>query len=170
MMLSPFYNDDTQHGGVILMEKGKKIEIFTDGGCHGNPGPGGWACILLDGPRRIELKGYEEYTTNNKMELSAVIAALERVLKDPELQGRAVELSTDSQYVKNGITSWIHSWVKNGWMTSAKKPVKNREYWQQLKELDQKLQVSWKWVRGHDGNELNEACDALVQQAIAEKA
>lgn len=146
----------------------ERITIYTDGGCHGNPGPGGWGCILIDGDRRIELKGFDGDTTNNRMELTAVITALETVSKDPALKGRPVELHTDSQYVKDGITSWIHNWLKKGWKTAAGKPVKNREYWIRLKELDDALDVTWKWVRGHDGNELNEACDTLVQEAIAE--
>jgi ribonuclease HI len=143
------------------------VLIYTDGGCHGNPGPGGWGLVLLDGERRIEKKGYDAATTNNRMELTAVISALETVFQDPALKGRKVELHTDSQYVKNGITSWIHNWMRKGWKTSGGQPVKNKEYWVRLKELDDALDVSWHWVKGHDGNEFNEACDTLVQEAIA---
>lgn len=144
------------------------IIIYTDGGCHGNPGPGGWGFVLECDGKRIERRGGEKHTTNNKMELEAVISALSLVAETPELSGRRIEIHTDSQYVKNGISSWIHSWMKKGWKTAAGKPVKNQEYWKRLKELDDRVNASWNWVKGHAGNELNERCDALVQEAIAD--
>ena len=147
---------------------GGPIEIYTDGGCHGNPGPGGWAFLLNCDEEYIERKGNQRETTNNRMELTAVISALEYVSSEELLKGRPIILHTDSQYVKNGINSWIHTWVKNGWKTSAGKPVKNREYWIRLKAVNDLLKVSWKWVKGHAGNEENERCDALVQEAIGE--
>lgn len=143
-----------------------EIIVYTDGGCSGNPGPGGWAFVLLDGDRRRERSGGEAQTTNNRMELTAVTRALETVQKEPELQRREIHLYTDSQYVKNGISTWIHTWERNGWLTSAKKPVKNREYWQKLKELADSLDIRWNWVKGHAGNELNEVCDSMVQEEI----
>lgn len=143
-----------------------EIIVYTDGGCSGNPGPGGWAFVFLDGDRRRERSGGEAQTTNNRMELTAVTQALETVQKEPELKGRRVNVYTDSQYVKNGISTWIHTWEKNGWLTSAKKPVKNREYWQRLKKLADSLDIRWNWVKGHAGNELNEACDSMVQEEI----
>ncbi|MFP4179174.1 MAG: ribonuclease HI [Spirochaetaceae bacterium] len=143
-----------------------EIVVYTDGGCSGNPGPGGWAFVLLDGDRRRERSGGEARTTNNRMELTAVTKALETVQKEAELRGRKIHVYTDSQYVKNGISTWIHTWERNGWLTSAKKPVKNREYWQRLKELADSLDIQWNWVRGHAGNELNEVCDSMVQEEI----
>lgn len=150
---------------------GREVIVYTDGGCSGNPGAGGWAFVLVDGDRRRERSGGEAHTTNNRMELTAVIEALETILDDDSLRKdgkglRPVAVYTDSQYVKNGISSWIHNWVRNGWMTSGKKPVKNREYWQRLKDLADSLPVQWHWVRGHAGDELNEACDAMVQKEI----
>ncbi len=142
------------------------IEIWTDGGCRGNPGPGGWAFILRGaGPER-ERRGFAAGTTNNRMELTAVIEALREALA----AGSAgeVTVSTDSQYVQKGITEWIHAWSRNGWKTSAKKPVKNGDLWASLLELSQRLQVRWRWVMGHAGDEMNERCDALVQTAIAD--
>ena len=138
------------------------IEIYTDGGCSGNPGPGGWAFVLQADGKVIKKSGGEPDTTNNRMELTAVINALSEVKSDPGLSGKPVSIFTDSQYVKNGITAWINNWVRNGWKTSAKKPVKNREYWMRLKELADSADVSWNWVKGHAGNELNEECDSMV--------
>jgi ribonuclease HI len=138
------------------------IEIYTDGGCSGNPGPGGWAYVLTDGGRQVKASGGEADTTNNKMELTAVIEALEAVKADKKTSLQPVTIVTDSQYVKSGITTWIHNWVKNGWKTAAKKPVKNQEYWMRLKALCDELDVNWKWVKGHSGNELNEECDSMV--------
>ncbi|HDQ15117.1 MAG TPA: ribonuclease HI [Sediminispirochaeta sp.] len=143
----------------------KTIEIYTDGGCSGNPGPGGWAFVLRDGEEHIERSGGDDYTTNNKMELTAVIQALAYVGQEK----RGIEVYTDSRYVKNGISSWIHKWERNGWMTSAKKPVKNRELWQKLKSLSDDLQVHWHWVKGHAGDRWNERCDQLVQEEMAKR-
>ncbi|MDA3939676.1 MAG: ribonuclease HI [Spirochaetia bacterium] len=142
------------------------IIIYTDGGCRGNPGPGGWAYILKVDSIEKSRSGGDPYTTNNKMELTAVIRSLETVLKDSELSKKAIELHTDSQYVKNGISSWINNWIRNGWMTAAKKPVKNKELWIELKEVSDKLNVTWKWVKGHAGDSLNETCDQMVNEEM----
>ncbi len=142
------------------------IVIYTDGGCSGNPGPGGWAFVLNDGSVRRERSGGSPATTNNRMELTAVIEALKTVQSELKDAGRPIELYTDSQYVKNGISAWIHNWERNGWQTSNKKPVKNKEYWQKLKALTDKLSVEWHWVKGHSGNELNERCDQMVRQEM----
>lgn len=144
----------------------KELYIYTDGGCSGNPGAGGWAFVLVDGEHRHDRSGGEEHTTNNKMELTAVIRALETVDRDYGSEAPPVHLYTDSQYVKNGITGWIYNWEKNGWMTSSKKPVKNKEFWQELKSLSDKFNIRWNWVKGHSGDELNEACDAMVQEEM----
>ncbi len=143
------------------------IIIYTDGGCRGNPGPGGWAYIIKIKEIEKSRSGGDTYTTNNKMELTAVIKSLEAVLKDSELAKRSIDLHTDSQYVKNGISSWINNWVRNGWKTAAKKPVKNKELWIELKEVSDKLDVTWKWVKGHAGDPLNEACDQMVNQEMS---
>lgn len=144
----------------------QEIDIYTDGGCHGNPGPGAWAYVIETEDGRIEEAGGEPDTTNNKMELEAVIRAL-RVVADGPRPPRLVTVHTDSQYVKNGITTWIATWMKNGWMTSARKPVKNQDRWVRLHELAGLVEPRWEWVRGHAGNELNERCDELVQLEIA---
>lgn len=143
------------------------VTCYTDGGCHGNPGPGGWAYLLSFDSSYEERYGYEPETTNNRMELTAVIEALRRVETLSEKPER-VNLYTDSQYVRNGITEWIHRWKKNGWKTAGKKPVKNRDLWQTLDRVAAAVTVSWHWVEGHAGVELNERCDELVQQAIKE--
>jgi len=143
------------------------IEVFTDGGCSGNPGPGGWAFIVRMGNELIRCSGGEAQTTNNRMELQAVIEALSFVKKQQLEKRTPVLIHTDSEYVRQGITTWIHKWLKNGWKTTAKRPVKNKEYWQKLKELDDDLRPQWEWVRGHSGIELNEECDSLVQEEIA---
>ena len=157
------------------------IIIYTDGGCRGNPGPGGWAYIIKTGRKQASCSpmqpgteiseksrsGGDPDTTNNKMELTAVIRSLEAVLNDSELSSRSIELHTDSQYVKNGISSWIQNWIRNGWMTAAKKPVKNKELWIELKEVSDKLKVTWKWVKGHAGDPLNEACDTMVGEEMS---
>jgi ribonuclease HI len=143
------------------------IHIYTDGGCHGNPGPGGWAYIIEAEGLRHTAEGASLRTTNNRMELEAVIRALTYVADRGLCSEAAVHVHTDSQYVRNGITSWIHTWEKNGWKTSAKKPVKNRELWMQLREAAQRCPVEWHWVRGHSGHAENEEVDALVQKAIA---
>ena len=148
-----------------MSETGKRHEIviYTDGACSGNPGPGGWGAILMSGTHRKEMKGGEAHTTNNRMELLAVIEALNALKHSSD-----VELFTDSQYVKNGITAWIHSWKRNGWKTADKKPVKNAELWQQLDEARRRHRIEWKWVKGHAGHPENERADELAREAIAE--
>jgi len=141
----------------------KKIEIYTDGACSGNPGPGGWGAILIWNGHRKELKGGEALTTNNRMELMAAISALE-ALKT----GVTVDLYTDSEYVRNGISSWIHSWKRNGWRTAAKKPVKNVELWQRLEQALAEHKVTWHWVKGHAGHPENERADELAREGMAE--
>ncbi|MFY9640028.1 MAG: ribonuclease HI [Rhodomicrobium sp.] len=140
------------------------VIIYTDGGCKGNPGPGGWGAVLVYNGREREIWGSEPYTTNNRMELMAAIMALE-TLKRP----CRVELYTDSQYVRNGITAWIGGWKVRGWKTADNKPVKNADLWQRLDEARRRHEVSWHWVRGHAGNEGNERADKLTQRAIAEQ-
>ena len=135
------------------------IEVWTDGACSGNPGPGGWGVLIRANGAEIEKYGGEAETTNNRMELMAAIAALE-ALKKPS----RVELHTDSQYVRNGINSWIHAWKKKGWRTADKKPVKNVELWQKLDAARLRHEVDWHWVRGHAGNTENERADELVRQ------
>lgn len=137
------------------------VEIFTDGACSGNPGPGGWGTILRYGGHEKELSGYEPQTTNNRMELIAVIVGLE-TLKRP----CRVHLTTDSQYVMKGITEWIDGWVRRGWKNSQKKEVANRDLWERLHELCKKHDVEWCWVRGHTGHEENERCDELARREI----
>ncbi len=136
------------------------IKIWTDGSCLGNPGPGGWGFIATDGTNIAERSGSEPDTTNNRMELTAVIRALTAARKHAE-----VELHTDSQYVKNGMQSWIKNWKKNNWRTADKKPVKNQDLWMQLDELSQHIKIHWVWVRGHNGNEMNERVDVLARTA-----
>ncbi len=144
----------------------KSIEIYTDGGCHGNPGPGGWAFILCVDKEKIEASGNIKLTTNNKMELLAVISSLKFITNNEQYKDIPISISTDSKYVKNGITDWIKRWIINGWKTAAKKPVKNRELWVQLKDLSDKIDITWNWVKGHSDNELNNRCDFLVQEEI----
>lgn len=139
------------------------IVVYTDGGCTGNPGPGGWAAVLLYDGNEMRLSGGDPSTTNNKMELTAVIKALMHINENSELSDKPVDIFTDSQYVKNGLTQWIFNWIKNGWKTAAKKPVKNKEYWIALKSEADKLQLKWNWVKGHSGDEYNELCDSLVE-------
>ena len=141
----------------------EKIIIYTDGACSGNPGPGGWGALLINGDERTELYGGDKNTTNNQMELTAVIKALEFVGGK-----KNIELWTDSQYVKNGITEWIVSWKKNGWKNSQKKAVKNKELWMKLDELNESKNISWNWVKGHNGHVENERVDELARQGIAE--
>lgn len=140
----------------------KKVVIYTDGACSGNPGPGGWGAILTYGDTSKELYGGEPDTTNNRMELTAAIEALNALKKPTQ-----AELWTDSQYVKGGITSWIHGWKKNGWKTSARKPVKNVELWQALDEALKRHDVSWHWVKGHAGHDMNERADELARTGMA---
>ena len=137
------------------------VEIWTDGACSGNPGPGGWGAVLVYGESIREISGAEPDTTNNRMELMAAIASLE-ALKRP----CRVVLHTDSQYVKGGITSWIFGWKRNGWKTSDKKPVKNTDLWQALDSAIGRHQIEWRWVKGHAGNERNERADELARLAI----
>lgn len=144
----------------------KQLVIYTDGGCSGNPGPGGWACVILDGEKEIALSGGEKMTTNNRMELTAAINALKTVQQSDALRARNVQIFCDSQYVKNGITVWIASWKKNGWKTAAKKSVLNQDLWQTLDALNSSLNTSWKWVKGHAGIAYNEQCDKLCQKEI----
>ena len=146
------------------------IEIYTDGGCSGNPGPGGWAYVIhRDGNRKSGSGGIQS-TTNNRMELTAVIEALGFILSQSDLRDSGITLFTDSIYVKNGITAWIRRWVINGWKTAAKKPVKNRDLWVKLKGLTENVNVNWQWVKGHAGNEMNELCDSLVRREIRKLA
>lgn len=139
------------------------VEIYTDGACRGNPGPGGWGVVLRYKEKEKTLYGGEALTTNNRMELMAAIAGLE-ALKRPS----KVSLTTDSQYVKKGITEWLVDWKRRGWKTADRKPVKNVDLWQRLDEVVNKHQVSWHWVRGHTGHVDNERADALANQAIDE--
>ena len=139
------------------------VEIFTDGACRGNPGPGGWGALLRYGGVEKELRGADPATTNNRMELTAAIMALD-TLKRP----CTVMLTTDSQYVKNGITQWLLDWKRRGWKTSSKKPVKNIDLWQQLDAAVSRHQVSWHWVEGHSGHAENERADQLANRAIDE--
>ncbi|MEO1040013.1 MAG: ribonuclease HI [Pseudomonadota bacterium] len=139
----------------------KLITIHTDGACSGNPGPGGWGAVLEWRGHEKELSGAEAETTNNRMELMAAIQALE-ALKRPS----KVRLVTDSIYVRDGVTKWIHGWKKNGWKTSAKKPVKNEDLWRRLDEAATRHDVSWEWVKGHAGHPENERADALARAAI----
>ncbi|MDG2269274.1 MAG: ribonuclease HI [Alphaproteobacteria bacterium] len=138
-----------------------RVEIFTDGACSGNPGPGGWGAILRAGEHEKELSGGEDETTNNRMELMAAISALEE-LKAPS----QVDLHTDSTYVKDGITKWIHNWERNGWKTAAKKPVKNVDLWKRLQSALARHEVSWHWVKGHAGHPDNERADELARMGI----
>ena len=137
------------------------IDIYTDGACSGNPGPGGWGALLRIGAKEKELSGYDPATTNNRMELMAVIEAL-RALKRPV----AARVHTDSQYVQKGISEWIHGWKKRGWLTADRKPVKNADLWQALEALTVGHKIEWLWVRGHAGHTENERVDALARQAI----
>lgn len=139
-----------------------EVEIFTDGACSGNPGPGGWGAVLRWRGEEKELSGGEAETTNNRMELIAAIEALE-VLKRP----MSVRITTDSTYLRDGITKWIHAWRRNGWRTAAKKPVKNAELWRRLDEAAARHRVEWCWVRGHAGHPENERADALASAAIS---
>ena len=145
------------------MTEGPHVIVHTDGACSGNPGPGGWGAILSYGEHEKELKGGEPHTTNNRMELMAAIAALEALTKPS-----TVELHTDSKYVHDGISKWIHGWKRNGWKTADKKPVKNMDLWQRLDTAVQRHDVHWRWVKGHAGHEMNERADQLAVAAIAE--
>nr|WP_319515989.1 ribonuclease HI [uncultured Cohaesibacter sp.] len=139
-----------------------KVTIYTDGACSGNPGPGGWGALLTMGDHEKELCGGEANTTNNRMELTAAIEALNALTRACD-----VDLYTDSQYVKGGITGWIYGWKKNGWKTAAKKPVKNAELWQALDDALKRHKVEWHWVKGHAGHDGNERADELARRGMA---
>lgn len=139
-----------------------RVVIHTDGACSGNPGPGGWGAVLQYNGTVKELKGGAPLTTNNQMELTAAIEALNALKRPCE-----VELHTDSQYVKNGLTRWIHGWKRNGWRTADKKPVKNAELWQALDAAQQRHTIDWRWVKGHAGDEMNERADRLANEGMA---
>jgi len=148
------------------------LKIYTDGGCSGNPGPGGWAYVMVQQTFQgfhiiAQNKGGEKDTTNNRMELRAVIEAL-RALKTMDGVTRNAAVHTDSQYVQKGITEWIHAWKRNSWRTSDKKPVKNKELWLELDSLSGEFSLKWEWIKGHAGNKYNELCDAMTQEAIEE--
>lgn len=145
-----------------MSESRPVVEIFSDGACSGNPGPGGYGTLLRCGEHLRELSGYDPETTNNRMELLGAIAGLEALNRSCQ-----VDLTTDSQYVCKGMTEWIHGWRKKGWKNSKKEEVANRDLWERLLELCRKHQVTWHWVRGHAGHPENERCDELARQAIA---
>jgi ribonuclease HI len=144
------------------MDVRKKVTIHSDGGCHGNPGPGGWAAILAYGEHKREISGGSPATTNNRMELQAAIEAL-GALKQP----CEVEFFTDSEYVQKGVTRWLALWKANGWRTKKKRPVKNEDLWRALDSLAAKHNVTWSWLKGHAGHDGNERCDALANEQIA---
>ncbi|MCZ7564421.1 MAG: ribonuclease HI [Burkholderiales bacterium] len=144
---------------------GEVVRIYTDGACKGNPGPGGWGALLRWGDRERELFGGEPATTNNRMELTAVIEALD-ALKRPA----AVELYTDSQYVRNGITEWLAAWKRRGWRTADGNPVKNQDLWQALERAAARHEIHWHWVRGHSGHDGNERADTLANRGVADAA
>ena len=139
----------------------KQVQAFTDGACSGNPGPGGWGAVLQFGDRERELYGGADDTTNNRMELTSAIEAL-KALKEP----CEVALTTDSTYVKDGITQWLVNWKKNGWKTAARKPVKNQDLWQQLDDQASRHRIEWRWVKGHSGHPENERADALANRGM----
>jgi ribonuclease HI len=142
----------------------KHVQLITDGACLGNPGKGGWACILRYGESKRELFGCEPYTTNNRMELTAALEGLRRLK-----ESCSVEIVTDSEYLKNGITSWIHGWKRKGWMNAGKQPVKNQDLWRALDELVNSHQTQWKWTKGHASHEDNNRCDELATRAAREQ-
>ena len=136
------------------------IKIYTDGSCLGNPGNGGWAAIIIDGKKKIQIKGSKKDTTNNQMELLAPIKALKKIPK-----GSNVQIFTDSKYVKSGITEWIHNWKKNGWKTANKQPVKNKDLWTELDLLTNEFKIKWIWVKGHSTDSLNNEVDLIAREA-----
>lgn len=142
----------------------KNVQLITDGACLGNPGPGGWAAILRYGDHKKEIFGSEPHTTNNRMELRAAIEGL-RALKE----GCEVEITTDSEYLKNGITTWIHGWKRKGWMTAAKKPVVNQDLWKDLDEQVSRHKATWAWTKGHASHADNNRCDELASMAAREQ-
>ena len=135
------------------------IKIYTDGSCLGNPGNGGWAAIIIDDKKKIQIKGSKKDTTNNQMELLAPIKALKKIPK-----GSNVQIFTDSKYVKSGITEWIHNWKKNGWKTANKQPVKNKELWTELDDLTYEFKIKWSWVKSHSNNALNNEVDLIARK------
>ena len=142
----------------------QKVVVYTDGGCRGNPGPGGWGAVLQFGEHEKEIYGYEAETTNNRMELMAAISALEMLSRSCE-----IELTTDSQYVRKGILEWMDGWKKRGWKTASKKPVKNKDLWQRLDAAVQSHNINWHWIKGHSGHPGNERADDLANRAMDEK-
>ena len=136
------------------------IKIYTDGSCLGNPGNGGWAAIIIDDNKKTQIKGSKKNTTNNQMELLAPIKALKKIPK-----GSNVQIFTDSKYVKSGITEWIHNWKKNGWKTAGKQPVKNKDLWTQLDQMNNEFQIKWSWVKGHSTDVLNNEVDLIAREA-----
>ena len=136
------------------------IKIYTDGSCLGNPGNGGWAAIIIDDKKKIQIKGSKKDTTNNQMELLAPIKALKEIPK-----GSKVEIFTDSKYVKSGITEWINNWKKNGWKTASKQPVKNKDLWTELDQMTNEFQIKWSWVKGHSTDVLNNEVDLIAREA-----
>jgi len=146
---------------IIMNEKEQILNIYTDGACKGNPGLGGWGAILQYGSNIKEIKGFSKDTTNNIMELTAVIKALESLNRKCD-----IIITTDSNYVKNGITDWIINWKKNGWKTAKKQPVKNKELWISLDKLASQHNIKWKWIKGHSGHPENERADELANEAI----
>jgi ribonuclease HI len=150
---------------IVEEDSVKRVQLITDGACLGNPGPGGWASILRYNGNKREMSGSSPKTTNNRMELTAAIEGL-RALKEPV----EVEVVTDSEYLKNGITQWIHGWKRNGWKTSAKKPVVNQDLWEQLDQLVAQHKVSWTWTKGHADHEDNNRCDELATRAAREQS
>ena len=144
-----------------------KIKIYTDGACVGNPGPGGWAAIILSGNDKKEIFGGEKLTTNNRMELTAAIKALEYCAEPEDKKStlKQIIIYTDSTYVKEGITVWINVWEKNGWKTADKKSIKNIDLWKKLKVLVESSQIEWKWIKGHSKNQMNDLADELAKKA-----
>ena len=140
------------------------IKIYTDGSCLGNPGNGGWAAIIIDDKKKIQIKGSKKDTTNNQMELLAPIKALKKITK-----GSSVQIFTDSKYVKSGITEWIHNWKKNGWKTANKQPVKNKDLWTELDQMNSKFEIKWSWVKGHSIDKLNNEVDLIAREAANSK-
>ena len=136
------------------------IKIYTDGSCLGNPGNGGWAAIIIDDNKKIQIKGSKKDTTNNQMELLAPIKALKKIPK-----GSNVQIFTDSKYVKSGITEWIHNWKKNGWKTASKQPVKNKDLWTKLDQMTSEFHIKWSWVKGHSTDVLNNEVDLIAREA-----
>jgi ribonuclease HI len=139
----------------------KKVQIFTDGCCKGNPGPGGFGCIIKTGDETKEFKGSDNQTTNNIMEMTAALFALQQLDEPHE-----VVLTTDSQYLVKGMTEWIEGWIRKGWINSQRQPVKNKAIWQELRQMSKKHKITWKWVKGHNGHPENERCDALANEAM----